>query len=99
MTTKNTKPHRKDRPKRPDKRKPSEPVVHVVTVAANPARQSLLLKAAPNNQGVVWLGEKNTGIPLFPGNERALASNAEITITGQAGDQLYLAELNTEEEG
>ena len=100
------KSHRKYRPKPPHihpPRRPKPPRLpeserHAVVIAGNPLRQRLLLKAAPSNRGVVWLGEDNTGIPLFPGNERELATNAMITITGQVDDQLYLAELITEEE-
>ena len=63
-------------------------------VAANAARDQLLLTADPANTDPIWLGDAtDKGLPLLPGDKQMLDSNQALTLTGTDGDRLFVAEL------
>jgi len=73
---------------------PVELVTYPVTIAGNPLRKELILTASKTNQGLIWLGgEENTGTPLAPSEKITLQTDEPITVLGEAGDWLFLAEL------
>jgi len=75
---------------------PVELVTYPVTIAGNSLRKELILTASKTNQGLLWLGgEENTGTPLAPSEKITLQTDEPITVLGEAGDWLYVAELAT----
>lgn len=65
------------------------PAVH--TIAADTARRYLMLKAAPANAGVIWIGgTAGQGIPIFAGETVVLSGGHEVEMIGDTtGDILY----------
>ncbi len=75
---------------------PVETVVHPVEIPANPLRQTLFISANPDNDNIIWIGgEENTGIPLMPGEKLPFETSEAISVLGQAGDWVHVAELVT----
>jgi len=73
---------------------PPEPTVKAVKIAGNSTRIELILTAAADNQGVVWLGgQENNGTPLKPDEKITLKITEPILVIGVAGDWLHVAEL------
>jgi len=73
---------------------PPEFVTYPITIAGNPLRKELILTASKTNQGLIWLGgEENTGTPLAPSEKITLATDEPLTVLGEAGDWLYVAEM------
>ena len=71
--------------------------VPAITVAANNNRVALILTASSQNQQRVWIGgEINRGIPLHAGEKITLKTNQAITLLGEQGDQVFMAELQQE---
>ena len=65
-----------------------------VTIAGDGLRKELVLTANATNQSVIWLGgEENSGTPLSPNEKITLTMTNPLTVLGQAGDWLYVAEL------
>ncbi|MFG1496474.1 hypothetical protein ABMA57_07555 [Saccharospirillum sp. HFRX-1] len=60
----------------------------------NPDRKELLVVAAEENQGRVWIGSTDgtTGIPLKPEGTFTTDVVGDIQVFGMSGDKLYLAE-------
>ena len=93
MTEKKTKAKAKADTETPA---PQQKGVLPVTIAANPLRQQLLLRANPSNKNPVWLGgQENEGTPLFPGEKITLTTTDALPLVGEAGDWCYVAELVT----
>lgn len=77
---------------------PPEPetIVLPVEIPANPLRKTLFISANPANDNIVWIGgEENTGIPLLPGEKLPFETSEAISVLGQAGDWVHVAELVT----
>ena len=75
---------------------PIETVVNPVEISANPLRKTLFISANPANNNIVWIGgEENTGIPLLPGEKLPFETDQAISVLGQAGDWVHVAELVT----
>lgn len=73
---------------------PTELFTYPITIAGNPLRKELILTASKTNQGLIWLGgEENTGTPLAPSEKITLETDEPLTVLGEAGDWLYVAEL------
>ncbi len=72
----------------------TEPVVLPITISGNALRKELILSASKTNQQAIWLGgEENAGTPLLPDEKITLKTNQAITVLGETGDWLYVAEL------
>jgi hypothetical protein len=68
--------------------------IEPVTIKGKGKRRELLLTAANDNTGPIWLGgEENTGIPLQAGDSRTLRTDNDLTLIGSANDWVYLAEM------
>ena len=75
---------------------PVETIVNPVDIPANPLRKTLFISANPANENLVWIGgEENTGIPLLPGEKLPFETSEAISVLGQAGDWVHVAELVT----
>ena len=75
---------------------PVETVVNPVEIPANPLRKTLFISANPANANIVWIGgEENTGIPLLPGEKLPFETGDALSVVGQAGDWVHVAELVT----
>jgi hypothetical protein len=68
--------------------------IEPITIKGSYKRRELLLTAANDNTGPIWLGGKeNAGTPLQAGESRTLNTNYHIDVLGDAGDWVYLAEM------
>ncbi len=75
---------------------PVETVVNPVEIPANPLRKTLFISANPANENIVWIGgEENVGMPLLPGEKLPFETSEAISVLGQAGDWVHVAELAT----
>jgi len=65
-----------------------------VIIPKNDNRQTLVLMASEDNEGQIWVGGANVGIPLSTGQPFNLSSNAAVTLHATtATDTCYLAEV------
>jgi len=75
-----------------------EPVVLPEVIPGNPNRIELILYANITNSAVVWVGgEENSGIPLLPNDKLTLEATEDLSVIGEAGNWLHVAELVREE--
>jgi len=64
------------------------------TISANNRRKELLLHAAPNNQGIIWLGGyENRGYPLRPDGGFILSNGASLEVLIPPNCELYVSEV------
>lgn len=69
-----------------------EPIV----IAGNENRCQLILAAAQNNEGNIWLSDTTgKGVPLYAGERITLNCNQAMAITGEEDDKLFVAEIAT----
>ena len=65
-----------------------------VVIPKNDSRKTLVIMADKNNQGQIWVGGSNVGIPLSADREFNLSSTAAVTLHASVTtDTCYLAEV------
>lgn len=65
------------------------PVVH--TIAADTNRRFLMLKAAPDNAGIIWLGgTSGSGVPIYAGETIVIQGTGAVSVIGDTdNDKIY----------